>query len=564
MTLGFRSKILLALMLVVVGVTGGALLVTQASVAATYRGLVDARFADQADAVAALQETRLAGVKAKCRDLAGSVRLVAAMEEGDESILYRIALDELRDVVGPGGRPPATFFRLIDGSGTVRPPSDARAGLVGVDSGDWERPLARAASGLTVQEVGYLAPRIDGRPTLVEVVLTPIVDRSTNETIGALAIGFPVVDTEERHGVRSAVWLDGRLHGTTIPASVAPQLARRIAAGDASPDEPIDVDGEPYRVDVRPVGTASHLPPAHYVGLHSVADAVANERRLRTRILAVGALALLVAFASSGLIARGLGEPVERLVAATSEIQHGNLDVRVPVRGHDELARLGTAFNGMAADLALKERYRSVLDLVADRSVAEQLLRGEVTLGGELREATVVFADICGFTAMSEHMAPAEVIALLNEHMTALTRVVHAHGGVVDKFVGDALMAIFGVPRTGAGDARRAVAAARDMLVEREALNDRTDRHITMSIGIASGPMVAGCMGSADRLNYTVLGARVNLAARLCTEAAPMTILVDEATRRAIDDDVAVVPMPALVLRGFSTPVDAWRIEAIA
>jgi class 3 adenylate cyclase len=567
MTLGFRLKILLALMLVVAGVTGGALLVTQASVTATYGALVDARFEGEAEATAALQETRLAAVKAKCRDLAGSVRLVAAMEEGDDAILYRIALDELRDVAGA-----ATFFRLIDGAGRVRPPSDARAGLVGVETGDWEAQLARAARGLGAQEVGYLAPRIDGRPTLAEVVLTPIVDRSTTEVIGALAIGFPVGDVEARHGVRSGVWLDGRLHGPSIPASIAPTLERLVAAGVASPDELLDVDGEPHRAHVRPVRTAPHLPPAHYVGLHSVADAVASEQRLRTRILAVGALALLVAFVSSGLIARGLSEPVERLVAATSEIQHGNLDVRVPVRGGDELARLGTAFNGMAADLALKERYRSVLDLVADRSVAEQLLRGEVTLGGELRDATVLFADICGFTAMSEHMAPSEVIALLNEHMTALTRVVHAHGGVVDKFVGDALMAIFGVPRaddtrvgvprSAPDDARRAVAAARDMVVEREALNDRTGRHITMSIGIASGPMVAGCMGSADRLNYTVLGARVNLAARLCTEAAPMTILVDEPTRRALGTTVAVVPLPALLLRGFSAPVDAWRIEA--
>jgi class 3 adenylate cyclase len=395
-------------------------------------------------------------------------------------------------------------------------------------------------------------------------VLTPIVDRSTNETIGALAIGFPVEHGEVHDGVRSGVLVGGRLYAAGIPDDVVPAIAAVVASGAPSSERFVDVDGEPYRVHVRPVRTASHLPRAFHVGLHSVADAVAAERQLRLRIVGFGAVALLVAFALSGLIARGLGEPVERLVEATSEIQRGNLDVRVPVRGHDELARLGTAFNGMAADLALKERYRSVLDLVADRSVAEQLLRGEVTLGGELREATVLFADICGFTAMSEHMAPAEVIALLNEHMTVLTGVVHAHGGVVDKFVGDALMAIFGVPRAGDHDARRAVSAARHMLAERTALNARTGRDIAISIGIASGPMVAGCMGSSARLNYTVLGARVNLAARLCTEAAPMTVLIDDVTRRALGEDVTVVAQPALSLRGFSAPVDAWRVECAA
>ncbi len=568
MTLGFRLKILLALMLVVAGVTGGALLVTQASVAATYRALVDARLDGEADALAALQETRLGAVKAKCRDLAGSVRLVAAMEERDDALLYRIALAELRDVLGPesasGGRPAATFFRLIDGAGRVLPTTDARAGLVGGSVGAWEAPLARAAQGLTTQEVGYLAPQVDGRIAFVEVILTPILDRATETVVGALAIGFPVGDGAPRTGLRGGLWVDGHLQVASIPAALVPELSALVAHhadGTAPLDQVVDVDGEPYRVHVRPMPTAAHLPAAYHVGLHSIADAVAAERRLRLRILGFGALALLVAFGLSGRIARGLSEPVEALVAATAEIQRGNLDVRVPTRRQDELGRLGTAFNGMAADLALKERYRSVLDLVADRSVAEQLLRGEVTLGGELRNATVVFADICGFTAMSEHMAPAEVIALLNEHMTVLTRVVHDHGGIIDKFVGDALMALFGVPRGGADDAVRAVAAARDMLAEREALNARTGRHITMSIGIASGAMVAGCMGSTDRLNYTVLGARVNLAARLCTEAAPMTILVDDATRQALGAAARVERRPALQLRGFSAAVDAWRVE---
>ncbi|HEV7732808.1 MAG TPA: adenylate/guanylate cyclase domain-containing protein [Candidatus Binatia bacterium] len=569
MTLGFRLKILLALMLVVAGVTGGALLVTQASVAATYRALVDARLDGEADALAALQETRLAAVKAKCRDLAGSVRLVAAMEEHDDALLYRIALDELRDVLGPeaasGGRPAATFFRLIDGTGRVLPTTDARAGLVGGDGGAWEEPLARAAQGLATQEVGYLAPRVDGRVAFVEVILTPILDRATETVVGALAIGFPVGDGgAPRAGIRGGLWVDGHLQISSIPAALVPELSAivvRQADGAPALDQVVDVDGEPYRVHVRPMRTAAHLPPTFHVGLHSVADAVAAEHRLRLRILGFAALALLVAFGLSGRIARGLSEPVEELVAATAQIQRGNLDVRVPTRGQDELGRLGTAFNGMAADLALKERYRSVLDLVADPSVAEQLLRGEVTLGGELRDATVLFADICGFTAMSEHMAPAEVIALLNEHMTVLTRVVHDHGGIIDKFVGDAIMAIFGVPRGGTDDASRAVAAARAMLAERDALNARTRRHITMSIGIASGAMVAGCMGSTDRLNYTVLGARVNLAARLCSEASPMTILVDDATRQALGDTARAERLPALQLRGFSTAVDAWHVE---
>jgi class 3 adenylate cyclase len=262
----------------------------------------------------------------------------------------------------------------------------------------------------------------------------------------------------------------------------------------------------------------------------------------------------------SALVARGLVEPVDRLVAGAAAVQRGDLAVRLPVRGHDELARLTTAFNEMTEGLAQKERYRSVLELVADREVAAQLLRGEIALGGELRHATVVFADIVGFTALTERMPPERVIELVNQHMTALTAVVHAHGGIVDKFLGDGLMAVFGAPRARNDDAARAVAAARAMLRERERMNADATRDLHLHVGIASGPMVAGCVGSTDRLSYTVLGARVNLAARLCGAARSGAILLDEDTRRAIPADVPLAAVPGLTLAGFSTTVTAWRV----
>jgi class 3 adenylate cyclase len=232
----------------------------------------------------------------------------------------------------------------------------------------------------------------------------------------------------------------------------------------------------------------------------------------------------------------------------------------VPVRGRDEVAGLSAAFNEMAAGLAEKERYRAVLDLVADHEIAQELIDGRLTLGGELREVTVLFCDVRGFTALSEHMPPAEVIALLNAHMTALTTVVHAHHGVIDKFVGDSVIALFGAPRGTGRDAEHAVRAAREMIAARAALNAQGGRPLEVGIGIASGTVVAGCLGSADRLNYTVLGARVNLAARLCAQAGRMEILLDEETRR-LAGALAVEPLPPLALKGFSAPVQAYRLQ---
>ena len=144
-------------------------------------------------------------------------------------------------------------------------------------------------------------------------------------------------------------------------------------------------------------------------------------------MLGFGLLGLAAALVLSLQISRGLSVPIRELVAATSEIQRGNFSIQVPVRTRDEVGRLAGSFNEMASGLELKERYRSLLDLVADKEVAAELLSGGFALGGELRDVTVLFCDIRGFTALTEHMSPADVVELVNEHMTAMTAVVYEH-----------------------------------------------------------------------------------------------------------------------------------------
>jgi class 3 adenylate cyclase len=208
------------------------------------------------------------------------------------------------------------------------------------------------------------------------------------------------------------------------------------------------------------------------------------------------------------------------------------------------------------------ERYRSILDLVADRNVAKELIEGGVALGGELRLVSVLFCDVRGFTALTERMPPTEVVEILNEHMTALTAVVHAHQGVVDKFVGDALVAFFGAPRSAGDDARHAVEAACDMVAERVRLNVGSRRPLEIGVGVASGLVVAGCVGSASRLDYTVVGERVNLAARLCAQAGGMEVLIDDETHR-LAGRVDTEPLPPLRLKGFSRAMAAHRVRGL-
>jgi class 3 adenylate cyclase len=264
-------------------------------------------------------------------------------------------------------------------------------------------------------------------------------------------------------------------------------------------------------------------------------------------------------------VTRRFTRPILDLVRATEAVGQGNFSTRVPVRRRDEVGRLSAAFNTMTADLALKEKYRHVLDRVTDREIAEQLLNGELSLGGELRQASVLFCDIRGFTTLTEGMDPVAVIEMLNLHMTALTNVVHRHHGVVDKFVGDALMAIFGAPKSYGADAFDAAACALDLMVERQRLNVAGGRVIEIGIGVTTGQVVAGCTGSAERLNYTVLGDRVNLAARLCSRAMAGEIYIDENTRAALSDDVEEVEAvrESLVLKGFAQPVPVFRLHIL-
>ena len=173
---------------------------------------------------------------------------------------------------------------------------------------------------------------------------------------------------------------------------------------------------------------------------------------------------------------------------------------------------------------------------------------------------SVLFCDIRGFTALTQGMHPDEVIRMLNEHFTPLTRVVNEHHGVVDKFVGDLIMAIFGAPRNYGNDAYNAARCALDMMQRRQSLNATSHYDIQIGIGVASGPAVAGCMGSADRLNYTVLGERVNLASRLCGKAGRMETVIDQTTQQRLGDLVRVEALPEMELKGFSARVSAFKL----
>ncbi|HZF01848.1 MAG TPA: adenylate/guanylate cyclase domain-containing protein [Methylomirabilota bacterium] len=572
--MNFRLKLLLAMMLVVAGATGTALYVSQQRVQATYQKLFAQLSHAKIESFTSLQETRLGALKDKSRELAQSVRLQAALHESDENDatnLYLVAKDELRELSDN------TIYVFFDSQGRLLVPTqnDSRFNRFG-GQGQFRKQFSFVGESLTnnlPQQVGMVGAMADGRWQLQQIIVTKVIDPVTQETLGALLLAFPVPDlvsgrngspsqTNSTTGIKFGIWLDGRIYSTEpIPEPHISDLERSISENLKQTEFLIWPD-EPHRVFLQEITSGSGLPAAYQVCLYSLADFIADQHKLKIRILIFGALTLLGAFLISLVLTHGLSVPLRELVAGTNEIHRGNFAVKVRVRSRDDIGKLASSFNEMAEGLALKEKYRTVLNLVADEKVAKQLIDNQAALGGELREVSAIFCDVRGFTALTQNMPPEEVIEMLNEHMAVLARVVKQNNGVVDKFVGDALMAIFGAPISHGNDALDAAKCALSLVIEREKLNQTSKHKLRIGVGLATGKMVAGCMGSTDRLNYTVLGERVNLAARLCSSAKAGQVIIDQTTRERLGETISVAPLPELHLKGFSENVVAYELRS--
>jgi class 3 adenylate cyclase len=618
--LSFRFKLLFAMMAVVAGVSVSTLYVTQEQVQLAYDGLFADKVESEINYIPQEQEARLSNIRITCAKLAKSVRLTAALLEDDVEDLYRNGGVELRSILqadeadavsvepelrkAPKSKSKnfakqrtararnaarerakrsrvAELFRFLDAKGNLLLPEKKQAlnlGLKPLSHPDLEaqlRDIGAQVAQLESQQVGYvyLDPS-NGKPRILEVVVTPIIDEfDTGEVLGALVVGLSYPDFGERtisevSDIQNGLWLDDTLHSTTIPknfhAELSSMLNTNVIAHLESPNDLIiERAGVPYRVFYTALNPESQLSKAYKVGLFSWALAVKAESELRDKILMFTGLAVVIALVISLLLSHGLSVPLNQLVKGTEAIKRGDYEVKVSVGGSDELGQLAASFNEMADGLALKERYHNVLNMVTEKDVAAELMSGDVVLGGEKRQVSVLFCDIRGFTALTQNMDPHDVIAMLNEHMTALADVVTENSGVIDKFVGDEIMAVFGAPKSYADDVYNAVRAGMQMISERLLLNDSSRYDIEIGIGISTGEVVAGNMGSDSRLNYTVLGERVNLGARLCGIAARGEVVIDETTRATLGDKLDARLMDPLHLKGISNEVKAYTVSSL-
>ncbi len=559
--MAFSVRLLLAILTVVLITTSATLLIAQRQNRLTYRAVVDELFTLQSTAFLREQEFRHAAAAAQAARLATSVRLFAALEERDPD-LYKIAADELR--TGD-----YAFFRLLDRDGVVlQPPEDSRSGMPELSEATLTPLSAAATAGAQRNDVqiGFMTLG-DHEQKLAPYRVLAVSINSFGSHVGSLVMAQSVGTTFSPAGptranpVRSALVIDSRLISEEIDAETAQALQEQLDLPEDDSTAVVAVAGSTSLFRKYVLNKGSAFPPAYLLSVISMASFDADQRDLAWRIALIGLVASLLAGLLALFLSRLLAEPVARLVTATRAIRAGDFALRLPPSSTREMNTLAESFNEMAAGLELKERYHSVLQQVTDPQVAEGLISGQVKLGGELRDVTVMFCDIRGYTALSVGRNPEEIIELLNHHMGAMTRIVQAHRGVINQFAGDAIMALFGAPKTYGDDAERAVRCALAMLQERDRINVEVAEPIRVGIGLASGVMVAGCIGAENRNDYTVVGERVNLAARLCSMAKAGEVLVDDNTRDRMGPAFPSEPMAPLTLKGFAQPMPAFLVR---
>jgi class 3 adenylate cyclase len=280
-------------------------------------------------------------------------------------------------------------------------------------------------------------------------------------------------------------------------------------------------------------------------------------------ILTVGGIAAAII---SGYVSTSVSAPLRQLEAAMAEVQDGRLDARCAPVANDEIGALADGFNRMVGGLRDRERVREAFGKYVSREVRDEILSGRIPLDGQVREVTILFADLRDFTPWVEASPPREVVRDLNGYFTAMDEAIRAHRGLVLQFIGDEIEAVFGAPLTVAGHADLALGAALEMrrrLAEWNAGRGQTGQPLLRhGIGIHTGTVLAGNIGSAERLSYALVGDAVNLSSRIqgLTKEVGADILLSGATRRLLQGEYQLAALPALRVKGKSTEVEVFRV----
>jgi class 3 adenylate cyclase len=330
-----------------------------------------------------------------------------------------------------------------------------------------------------------------------------------------------------------------------------PELNRQMEKGKSLQREVL-LDGENF---LCAFARASNSSEAIYVMAISVDQALAGFQRIEKIILVIGGISLILAIIGAFFLAEGITSPLRKLVVGTEQIRRGNYDFHIQIGSKDEIGLLAQSFNEMV--LGLKERFMMSKFLSPSTMKMIRKEGDKLHLGGERRNVTVFFSDIRGFTAFSEKVEPEVVIELLSRYLSRQASIVISHNGIIDKYVGDELIAIF----EGQDMVDDAVLCAIEIQQAINELNTKNTEDIRVGIGINTGMAIVGNVGGEERMDHTVLGNNMNLGSRLCSLARSGQIVLSESSWRSLKSkEVKTRSLEAIVVKGISTPVQTYEV----
>ncbi len=317
----------------------------------------------------------------------------------------------------------------------------------------------------------------------------------------------------------------------------------------------ISVDNESYEAVATLWGKESGIRPLAVI-MQSHDRAMAPYRGIQVGLLILGLIAAIVGVATSAVLARNVTSPVAKLVEGTQQVAAGNFDYRLDVHSTDEIGDLASSFNTMIRGL----RERADMQKFVSLSTVEmiQSRTNKKVSAGEKVVLTIFFSDMRGFTAMTEHRTPEETVKLLNTCLSLQAEKVKKFHGDIDKYVGDEVVAIF----QGEDMELNAIRCAVEIHSAVDQFNASSPDVglIHLGIGIVTGEVILGSIGSEDRLDYTIIGSNVNLCSRLCSKASPGETLLAESTYKRVKGLVAAQKIEPLQVKGFTDPIPVYRM----
>jgi len=498
------------------------------------------------DRVEAAEAERLADLRLMARLVASYSMLKALLVETDPATIRDFLLTFQQENKGPD------LLVVLDSTGRVaartdvampepmtaagshwvqRSPGHVSAGVLATESGVYHAVVMPAEAGGTVFGFVVAGARIDN--TLAQTLLNATQDE--------------------------VLIVDANVLGSTLPDTLLPWRSREqweAALGGLRGQPIIDLSGERYMARAIQLGVEGGPRPL-VVLLQSRDRALQPYRRIQLALLVIGILAALAGVVGSAVSARAVTAPIAKLVEGTRQVAAGNFDFRLDVRSNDEIGDLAQSFNQMIRGL----REHADMRKFVSQSTVEMIQASspKKVSEGERKLLTVLFSDMRGFSSMAERKSPEEVVKILNCCLSLQAEKVKKFHGDIDKYVGDCVVAHF----VGEDMELNAIRCAVEIHKALDAYNaaHSPDDPLHVGIGIVTGDVILGSVGSEDRSDFTAIGSNVNLCARLCSTAGPGEILLAESTYQRVRDLVAATRLDPISVKGFTEPIPVYRMS---